>query len=137
MKMTSTKRFAVRTDLVTSTTLATVIGAQALASIDEAARAQPIPAPTIAPADPVLQPTTATGQPVSAAVPNVVILRHAGEVSAPAINVEPQAPARPSASVVSGSAAPILPPNPVQIAPPAPVVQQVAAQPAPVTRSSR
>jgi hypothetical protein len=78
---------------------------------------------------------TTTGQPVSAAAPNFVILRHASEASAPAISVETQAPAQTSASTVSGS--PIQPPNPIQIAPPAPVVQQVAAQPVPVTRSSR
>lgn len=133
MKMTSTKRFAVRTALVTSTTLATIIGAQALASIDEAARAQPAPAPVIAFADPALD----TGQPVSAAAPNIVILRHTGEASAPAISIQTQTPAQNSANTANQSAAHIQPPNPVQIVPPAPVVRQVDVQPVPVTRSSR
>ena len=125
MKMTSTKRFAVRTALVTSTTLATILGAQALASLDETARAQPAPPPVVAPAE------------TTAAAPNIVILRHA---SAPELSFKTQAPAQPSSS--NTVAVQIQPPNPVQVAPPQPVVQQqaAAAQPAPsapVTRSSR
>lgn len=142
MKLTTPKRIAVRTALVTGTTLATVLGAQALVSLDEAALSQSTPA-AVVPADLttqsanevfVLQPAATSSVP--AAAPNIVILRHAGSqgsASQPAVQ----------SSVTTGSTpnVAIQPPNPVQVAPPSPVVQQVApiaaAQPAPRTRSSR
>lgn len=162
MKMTANKRFAVRTALVTSTTLATIIGAQALASLDAATFETPAQ-PAAAPANTIAQPTgvaviaqpsaalaydnmiTDPSQPVGAAAPNIVILRHAG--AAPAISIQTQTPAQSSPSSVQASASPLQPPSPVQVVPPAPVVQQVtafapqvAAAPAPsapTTRSSR
>lgn len=62
-RMTSSKRFAVRTALVTSTTLATIMGAQALVSIDGISTPPPV---------------ESASQPAAAA-PNIVILRRAGD----------------------------------------------------------
>lgn len=139
MKMTSSKRFAVRTALVTGTTLATIIGAQALASLDEAASSKAMP-PVIAPSDLLPQSTGSTPVIVltseaPAAAPDIVILRHAGQVS----TVQPAAP-QPGASIPNTQPVVIQPPNPVQVAVPQPVAQPVPQQGAPVvarTRSSR
>ena len=162
-KLTTTKRFAVRLSLVTGSTLATVIGAQSLASLNKPLTATPDPvlpaavepqlqsAETVAPAlevrddaQQVLIPASATAVPVHAA-PVITVLRHAGQ---------------PSAAVQSGQAQPyapsnvaIKPPDPVQLAAPAPVIVQApgetiyvpaaaSAAPAPApqqptTRSSR
>jgi hypothetical protein len=133
MKMTSTKRFAVRTALVTGTTLATIIGAQALASLDETAFSQTPPA-MVAPAELSLQSTDGVVFPSAsqspAAAPNIVILRHAGQ--APSVSITaPQtntSPVRPQTTVIQ-------PPSPVQVTVPQPVPQQSA--PVARTRSSR
>lgn len=134
-KLTSTKRFAVRLSLVTGSTLAAIIGAQSLASLDRKTSSAPdITAPVII--DPSLAqpsvglPSTGT-QSLSAkdaavhAPPVITILRHSSQNTAPA-----------NAS--------IKPPEPVQIAAPQPIIVQapgaviqVAAPAQPSTRSSR
>jgi hypothetical protein len=135
MKMTSTKRFAVRTTLVTGTTLATIVGAHALASFDEAAISKTPPA-IVAPVNlatqstgnsPIIQPSAE----VSAAAPDIVILRHAGQ----APNVSSTVP-QASVGVTNPQPVTIQPPNPVQVAVPQPVPQQSAPVVA-TTRSSR
>lgn len=125
-KMTPTKRFIVRTALVTSTTLATIMGAQALASIDAAAFSEPTPPATELATQPLAiltAPTTThttTTENVTASAPNLVILRHGGLQAPSNTNLRAS-----SASPVSTSQQ-ITPPNAVQVAPPAPVAQQSA-----------
>ncbi len=148
-KLNTTKRFAVRLSLVTGSTLATVIGAQSLASVNKPLTPTPDPVLPAAVA-PQLQPTgtvqvaipaAVTATPVHAA-PVITVLRHAGQTSA----VVPSA----SAPSAAPSNVAIKPPSPVQLAAPAPVIVQApgetiyvpaaaAAAPAsqPVTRSSR
>lgn len=134
MKLTPAKRFDVRTALVTGTTLATIIGAQALASLDKATLSQTTPSAIASPANPaVVMPFQSEGSgDVAAAAPNIVILRHAGgPASVPTV-----APPQPITSVVGAQPAAIQPPNPVQVAPPQAVAQQIAPI-APITRSTR
>jgi hypothetical protein len=122
MKMTSTKRFAVRTALVTSTTLATIVGAQALASLD-AATFSSTPQAVVVPAG--------ADSSTPAAAPNIVILRHAGQDSG-ASNTDSQA----NASTINSQAIIVQPPNPVQVTVPQPVPQTNAPLVA-RTRSTR
>ena len=124
--MTSTKRFVVRTAMVTGTTLATIFGSQSLAAFDQANNTvseEPIntqPNNTI-----LVLPTETTSFDAPAVAPSIVILRHQGEQSA---TVPAQTVTQPNR---------IAPPSPVQIAPPQPVIQQVIAPSVPITRSSR
>ena len=135
---TPKKRFAIRTTLVTGTTLATIVGAQTLASLDSVTAAassaadgmntttaegitetnlSPLPFPTQIV---VLSP----GGTASAAhaIPNIVILRHSGLP----VGTEAASSSAPVQSTSSGAqAASIRPPNPVQIAPLQPAVQQI------------
>jgi hypothetical protein len=159
-KLNTTKRFAVRLSLVTGSTLATVIGAQSLASVNKPLTATPDPvlpaavAPqlqstgTVAPAlevrddaQQVAIPAAATAAPVHAA-PVITVLRHAGQTSAVVPNAQTQSAAPSNVT--------IKPPSPVQLAAPAPVIVQApgetiyvpaaSAAPAPsqpTTRSSR
>ncbi len=164
-KLNATKRFAVRMSLVTGSTLATIIGAQSLAMLDEQAFSALITpeaaqveqatsnvtladsftlqnsVPTAANAA-VTSEATATANPVPAA-PSIVILRRPGQIAP--VTVQPTAA---PAQAVQSAPVQIAPPAPVQIAPPAPVVvqqaapapvvaQQAAPAPAPVTRTSR
>jgi hypothetical protein len=130
MKMTSSKRFAVRTTLATGTTLATIMGAQALISLDQTALST-TPTAVIDPA-----PTGDTDLSVAtilpAAPPNIVILRHAGQVTAAPTTA-------PSTSPRIGTTSPVAiqPPNPVQVAAPQPVPQQQSAPVVARTGSSR
>jgi hypothetical protein len=134
MKMTSSKRFAVRTALVTGTTLATIIGAQALASLDETAFSKTPPA-SVAPAEISAQansaPVFSTTPQAPAAAPNIVILRHASKRSSVTAPV-PQT----NTGASNSQAVIIQPPNPVQVAAPQPVPQASAPVVA-RTRSSR
>ncbi len=159
--MTSTRRFIVRLSLVTGSTLATIIGAQSLASFDgqalvtggTAEAASPVQAFIPEAAAPELQPTQNINVPEASsgqfaadqsgivhAPPAITILRHPGQATTTAAS--------------SSAAVQIQPPSPVEVAPPPPVVVQAPAQvvvqpsapaaaPAPVvqpqprTRSSR
>jgi hypothetical protein len=143
-KLTSTKRFAVRLSLVTGSTLATIIGAQSLASIDKLLTATPDPAVAV----PQVQPDLSSAAPDLSGVtpaadaahvaPSITILRRPGQAGANTtsnVNIQPPAPVQ------------ITAPDPVIVqAPSAPVVVQApaaapAAAPAPAsrpaTRSSR
>jgi hypothetical protein len=139
-KLTSTKRFAVRLSLVTGSTLATIIGAQSLASVDRHITATPDPAVTSPQVEPaVTAPSVVSGvTPFANAphvAPSITILRRPGQANANAtsnVAIEPPAPIQ------------ITAPEPVIVqAPSAPIVVQgapsAAAAPAsrPSTRSSR
>ncbi len=156
-KLNATKRFAVRMSLVTGSTLATIIGAQSLAMLDEQtfsalitpeaaqvepALANPAPADTFTLQNGVPTATnaasgllatttpqaTATANPMPVA-PNIAILRRPGQV-APVTAQPTAAPAQ----AVQSAPVQIAPPAPVQIAPPAPVVVQAAPAPAAVAQ---
>ena len=139
MKMTPTKRFAVRTTLVTGTTLATIIGAQALVSLDEDAFSATPPA-SVAPVELTPQQTGNTSMALptntpsttvlKAAPPTIVILRHAGQ------NPSAVAPAT-NTIAINPPVAVIQPPNPVQVVAPQPVPQQQSAPAVAQTRSTR
>jgi len=120
-KMTSTKRFVVRTALVTSTTLATILGAQALASTDGAGLIQPTAG---APTEVAVAATSGSAQVVSAA-PDIVILRRAGDQPASAQTTTP-----PVVNHTIAQSPQVTLPNPVQVVP----QQQIII---PHTRSSR
>ncbi|MCA9903946.1 MAG: hypothetical protein KC547_08820, partial [Anaerolineae bacterium] len=116
------RKLLVRTALVTSSTIATLIGAQNLA-LQDTSTSEPAPTPTTEPAGipttvPVVpvEPTAITqASPtitINHAAPNVVILRRAGQAG----------PVQQSAPVVQ--AASIQPPVPVEAAAPAPVIVQ-------------
>jgi hypothetical protein len=132
------KRLAIRATLVTSSTVATILGAQSLALIDlqrQAADPTEVSEPaTAAPLNsntPIFEATLQPRTPAAAA-PFIVILRGSTKATAPQTSAQPPA---------------IQPPAPVEIVPPAPViVQQAAPQvsalqifqvPLPRTRSSR
>jgi hypothetical protein len=117
-KLTSTKRFAVRLSLVTGSTLATIIGAQSLASVDRHMTATPDPAVTSPQVEPALNtaPPIVSGFTPSAtaahAAPSITILRRPGQAGASA-----------SANVA------IQPPAPIEITAPEPVIVQVPSAP--------
>ena len=153
-KLNATKRFAVRMSLVTGSTLATIIGAQSLALLDEQAFSTLLTPEAVNVAPQTTNDTfgaaltatpsiTATSDPIAAA-PNIAILRRPGQIAP--VSAPTTAPAAASAQAVQSAPVQIAPPAPAQIAPPAPVVvqapapvvvQQAAPAPAPVTRSSR
>ncbi|MCL4248454.1 MAG: hypothetical protein KJ065_09950 [Anaerolineae bacterium] len=121
------RKLLVRTALVTSSTIATLIGAQNLA-LQDTSKSEPALTPT---AEPAGIPTTALVAPVEPtaitqasptiainhAAPNVVILRRAGQAGP----IQQSAPAVQAAS--------IQPPVPVEAAAPAPVIVQGEAPP--------
>ena len=150
--MTSTKRFVVRTAMVTGTTLATIFGSQSLAAFDQAnsvASAEPfnsdlnntalvIPAGStsvdalaVAPSIVFLRHESETSVDIPAVAPRITILRHEGETT-----VAAPAPASAPAQTVPQQTQ-ITPPNPVQVVPAQPSVQSVGAPQVPSTQSSR
>ena len=123
--MTSTKRFMVRTAMVTGTTLATILGSQSLAAFDQANSAASVEPINTEPSNTTFVfPTISTVIDAPAVAPSIVILRHQGETVTTV----------PTQTITQSR---IAPPNPVQIAPPQPVIQQVTAPSVPTTRSSR
>lgn len=126
------RKLLVRTALVTSTTIATIVGAQNLAMLDAnqfLATATPSTADGIA-FSPNTMPTpveivqTAPEITILQAAPGIIILRQSGEVSAAA-----------SVTGSPNSSTPIQPPIAAQIAAPDPVIVQ---QPVPQrSQSSR
>lgn len=163
--MNATKRFFIRLSLVTGSTLATIIGAQSLASLEAlpTSEAPPPPADTTASNAPVQAWTPTPGEPSAAliasdaptgtpvhAAPSITILRHPGQTGS-----SPSASAGNMALAASSSGV-IQPPNPQQATAPDPVIVQQpgqvivqqaapiappqaapAAAPAPQTRTSR
>jgi hypothetical protein len=141
-QMTHSKRLLIRSGLVTGSTLATLMGAQILATLDQqqfntesTAKIAPIATDdvnlSVVPdvnTIPLLP--TAANTPVAVqAAPNIVILRHPGQT---AVTIEDTAPSEPPAQVSGPQIAArvaIQPPNPVAIAPPAPVIIQGEAPP--------
>lgn len=138
--MTATKRFIIRTSLITGSTLATILGAQSLAALDTSLFATNANANTPAtnPAAPMALPETVTvavPSPTSEprqAEPSIVILRRTGQTT--------------TSTTAQASSAPVVsiqPPAPVQVQAPAPVVVQqggsstVVQAPAPSSRPSR
>lgn len=139
--ITPTKRFVVRTSLVTGSTLALIVGAQALVSVDlqnksaeQSATTQIAESSTVLQTQPLMPPTQA----VISAAPNIVILRHPSEAKPITSNNSNQPPihARP---VQPAPSALIQPPQPVVVPAQGPVVIQGSAPsaPAPTTRSTR
>lgn len=137
--MTATKRFIIRTSLITGSTLATIFGAQSLAALDTHLFATNASANTSSPAAPVALPqsvTIATPSPTSEprqTEPSIVILRRPGQTTTQALSSASSAP------VVA-----IQPPAPVQVQAPVPVVVQqqgapvvIQAPSAPSSRPSR
>lgn len=125
--MTSTKRFVVRTAMVTSATIATILGSQSLAAFDQANKAATTePLFSTEPSNTTIVLPVESSQDAPAVAPNIVILRHQGSEQRTSVSAN---------SVTQPN--PIVPPNPVQIAPPQPVIQQVTAPSVPRTRSSR
>lgn len=148
VKLTPTKRYAVRLSLITGSTLATIIGAQSLAALSQkttAASNSALPAvvdPQQAPSDVTLLkggatvPATPGG--IAHAAPTIKIVRRPGTTG----TTSQSAPAETTV---------IKPPSPVELSAPAPVIVQVpsapvyaqaaapapAPAPQPVTRSSR
>jgi hypothetical protein len=141
-KLTSTKRFAVRMSLVTGSTLATIIGAQSLSSLDKHTPAVTDPAvPVIDPQPPdlpralpattidaapakTLVPTSTDSDPAAVhAAPQITILRHPGQANSVGEVTPQSAPTQPSAM----ASASIKPPAPVEVAPPAPIIVQAPA----------
>lgn len=128
-KQDRTRKMIVRTALVTSTTIATLVGAQNLAMLDVAHSSQAL-AQSPDPVAMVVTPS-ASSVGIQQTAPSIVILRSAGQGQS-----QPQ-------SVAATSN--IQPPNPVQLAAPQPqVIQQPAAVPQPIpqvvpqrSRSSR
>ena len=125
------RKMLARTALVTSTTIATLVGAQNFAMLDarafqatEAANTPAAPEVVVVPPDAVNTPVAleraAPSITILHAAPSITILRQSGQ----AVRVQPSAP-----SVTS-----IQPPAPSQIAAPVVVVQQPVPQP---SRSSR
>ncbi|MCB9437645.1 MAG: hypothetical protein H6673_11770 [Anaerolineales bacterium] len=136
--MTATKRFIIRTSLITGSTLATIFGAQSLAALDTHLFATNANANTTAPMALPQSVTVAAPSPTSAprqAEPSIVILRRQGQSSS---STTTQAASGSSAPVVS-----IQPPAPMQVQAPAPVIVQqqgapvVVQAPAPSSRPSR
>jgi hypothetical protein len=127
-KLTSSKRFLVRVSLVTGSTLATIIGAQSLAALNnQDTNTTPPTAPRSSPLGLTNQvmPTLALTPGATAvhAAPSITILRRPGQTNAQNANstnggLQPQ-----SAGIV------IAPPVPVQIALPEPVVVEAPAAP--------
>ena len=156
--MDSAKRMLVRTSLVAGSTVATLIGAQTLITVDQhdaalkAATAQVEALSTNANvSQTIVQPTVTTAVVVHTAptiqiahvAPSIIVVRQPGQVAA---NQSVQAVAQQPTAVQIQSQAVIKPPVPVQIAAPAPVIiqQQSSGAPAsgggqqaPTTRSSR
>lgn len=128
------RKLLVRSALVTSTTIATFVGAQNLAMLD-ATRLETMltPSPEVAIVNSL--PETTTPVPVERVVPalviqqvapSIIILRRAGQGGEAAVSANP--PGSPGAS----SAVVIQPPAPAEIAAPAPVIVQQ-----PMVQSSR
>ncbi len=124
------RKLLVRSALVTSTTIATFVGAQNLAMLD-ATRLEAMftPAPEAAIVNLLTEITTpvpvvraAPDLVIQQAAPSIIILRRAGETGDAAISANPG----------GRSAAGIQPPVPSEIAVPAPVIVQQ-----PVVQSSR
>lgn len=151
-RMTTPNRFGIRLALVTGTTVATIVGAQTLASLDATAFSQnDIPAQISAPSEvlpaesdpsliytpPLDEQINGVNTPATNASPNIAIIRHSSERSASALAVNP-APSTFTAPPVTQVASPIISASNPAVVPafsaPAPVAQSV---PAPVTRSSR
>lgn len=118
------RKLLVRTALVTSSTIATLVGAQNLAMLD-ARQVESNSVTTPEPTQPLIEPIIFTPAPTLAvptaqivhAAPSVVILRRAGQTG----------PVQPP--VIQPAAVAIQPPAPVQLAAPAPVIVQGEAPP--------
>ncbi|MBL8145964.1 MAG: hypothetical protein JNL34_06235 [Anaerolineae bacterium] len=127
--MTSNKRFAVRLSLVTTSTLALIMGAQSLATLDTVNAAA---AATEHSAGATVTNTAAstTETVIANAAPQITILRHA----APSITIQAHDSTASTTATKSSTAA-----APATMQPPVPVVVSSSSQSfsIPMTRSSR
>jgi hypothetical protein len=138
--MTPTKKLIVRTTLVTGSTLAVILGAQALVSQDlqkNTANALPT-APLVEMADQPTQQIVPT-QTVISAAPNIVILRHPSQAVTPTLNNTSLQPANPAPVRHQSASAAIQPPAPVvvQVQPQTIIQSSGSSAPMPATRPSR
>lgn len=123
--MTSTKRFMVRTAMVTGTTLATIFGSQSLAAFDQANSTTSVEPINVESSNTTFAfPTGSTAIDAPAVAPGIIILRHESEASV----------AVPTQTITQSR---ITPPNPVQVVPAQQSIQSVVAPSVPRTRSSR
>jgi hypothetical protein len=126
------RKLLVRTALVTSTTIATLVGAQNFAMLDARSFQAATPDPVTQPNDIVVVTPVATRTPVfvERAAPDITILH-----AAPSITILRQSGQITMSQPVTASVTSIQPPAPSQITAPDPVVVQ---QPVPQSsRSSR
>lgn len=122
--MTSSKRFAVRLSLVTSSTVAMIVGAQSLATLDQV-NAAPVDTAAVSP---VVQTTT-----LAHAAPTITLVRHPAVTNsaAPSVTINPQTSA---GQTVTQPQVAMQAPVPVLVSP----SSQVLTVPnVPRTRSSR
>lgn len=120
-----TRKLLVRTALVTSSTIATLVGAQNLALLD----VRQITSDPIAAAEPTVIPTAAIvpvseGATVMQVTPTIEIVH-----AAPSVTILRRAGQTGPIESVSVQPASIQPPAPVQVAPPQPVIVQGEAPP--------
>lgn len=123
-----TRKLLVRTALVTSTTIATLVGAQNLAMLDARSFQASDVAPTETPNTVVVVTPEATRTPVTIerAAPNLTILQAAPSITI--LRQSGQLEAAQDASLQVASVPAIQPPSPSQIPAPDPVVIQPPAQ---------
>jgi hypothetical protein len=130
--MTPLKRFVIRATLVVGSTVATIVGAESLATLD----VRESPAPTVPPANTSV-PVVATSAKAGSAPPSLIIVRH------PAVTA-----ARPAQIVKVPRPSLVQPPQPIVVQQPAQVTvqssgggqpQAAAPQPPaqPATKSTR
>jgi hypothetical protein len=133
--MTPLKRFVVRTTLVVGSTVATIIGAETLATVDVKSTATPLAIP---PTTIPIQPTAVSAKAaVVNAAPTIVIIRHA-----------PVQQTQGAQSPVTANTTVVQPPQPVAVQPRPQIIVQAAAPsqpqasvvqlpPQPMTQSTR
>ncbi len=130
--ITPARRLLVRTSLVTGSTLALVVGAQSLitldlhnSTIDKSASAVAAAASSVADQSTIIS-----------AAPSIIILRHSSIQTTPAASINPQGNPTQQAAPAANAPA-IQPPAPVAVQPQAPVIVQAPSQFIPMTRSTR
>ncbi len=115
--MTSGKRFAVRLSLVTSSTVAMIIGAQSLATLNQV---------NAAPVDNIVSVPVVQVTPIVHAAPSITIIRRAGTTTTASANTSGTTTAAPTTAMQA--------PVPIVLSPAQQAQQQMTI---PRTRSSR
>ena len=130
--ITPARRLFVRTSLVTGSTLALVVGAQSLITLDLHNSTFDNSTSVVAAAASSVPDQSS----IISAAPSIVILRHPSVQTAPASSVNPEA--NPGQQAAPMANAPLIqPPAPIVVQPQAPVIVQAPAPSMPVTHSTR